>query len=57
MTDEKPNSKPPEGDGDESDLLGRAGGKTAKVPASNETQDASAIEAFDREGAGIAAKE
>jgi hypothetical protein len=57
MTDAKPNSQPPEGDGDKSGLLGRGGGKTAEVPASNQTQDPSAIEAFDREGAGIAAKE
>jgi hypothetical protein len=57
MNDEKPNPEPPEGDGRKSDLFGRTGGKTEEVPASNETQDPSAIEAFDREGAGIAAKE
>jgi hypothetical protein len=47
------------GDGSRnSDTLGRAGGATAaEKPPENDAQDQSTIEAFGREGAGIAAKE
>jgi hypothetical protein len=47
------------GDGSrKSDTLGRAGGKTpAETPPSQDQQDESTIEAFGREGAGIASKE
>ncbi|MDT9599616.1 hypothetical protein [Sphingosinicella rhizophila] len=39
------------------DALGRAGKKTAVEREDDDDQDASALEAFDEEGAGIAAKE
>jgi hypothetical protein len=47
------------GDGSrKSNTLGRSGGATAaEKPPENDAQDQSAIEAFGREGAGIAAKE